>query len=61
MKVVVEIVMAAADAGLVSTREEVVSVGGTNQGADTAAIIKPVNVHNFFSVRVREILCRPRL
>ena len=60
MKVVCEIVMAAADAGLVRTDEEVISIGGTDKGADTAVVTKPVNVHNFFDLRVKEILCKPR-
>lgn len=61
MKVVCEIAMAAADAGLVRTDEEVISIGGTDTGADTSVVLKPVNVHNFFDLRVKEILCKPRL
>lgn len=61
MKVVCEIAMSAADAGILSTNEEVVSIGGTNSGADTAVVLKPVNVHDFFDLRVKEILCKPRL
>jgi len=61
MKVVCEVAMSAADAGLLRTDEEVVSIGGTNVGADTAAILKPVHVHQFFDLRVKEILCKPRL
>jgi len=54
-------VMAAADAGLVNTEEEVVSVGGSDKGADTAAIMRPVHVKDFFKLRVKEIICKPRL
>lgn len=61
MKVVCECPMAAADASLVRTDEEIISIGGTDQGADTAVILKPVNVKDFFSLRVKEILCKPRL
>ena len=53
--------MAAADAGLVRTDEEVISIGGTNTGADTAVVLRPVNVHDFFNLRIKEILCKPRL
>jgi uncharacterized protein len=60
MKVVIEIVMAAADAGLVRTDEEVISIAGSDRGADTAAIMKPVHVQDFFSLRVKEIICKPR-
>ena len=61
MKVAIEIVMAAADAGLVSTEEEVISIGGSDKGADTAAIMQPVHVKDFFNLRVKEIICKPRL
>lgn len=60
MKVVCEIALMAADAGLVSTREDIISVGGTSRGADTAVVLKPVNAHRFFDLKVREIICKPR-
>ena len=59
MKVVCEIALMAADAGLVSTDEDVISIGGTGRGADTAVVLKPVNAADFFDLRVREILCKP--
>ena len=61
MKVVCEVAMAAADAGLLRTDEEVISIGGTGKGADTAVVLRPVNVHDFFNLRIKEILCKPRL
>jgi hypothetical protein len=61
MKVALEIAAMAADAGLVRTDEEVVSIGGTGRGADTAVVLTPGNVHRFFTTRVREIICKPRL
>ena len=61
MKVVCEIAMAAADAGLLRTDKEVISIGGTDRGADTAVVLRPVNVHDFFNLRIKEILCKPRL
>lgn len=60
VKVAVEIALMAADAGLVRTGEEVISVAGTDHGADTAAVITPVNTQRFFDLRVREIICKPR-
>ncbi|HLE81503.1 MAG TPA: pyruvate kinase alpha/beta domain-containing protein [Dehalococcoidia bacterium] len=60
MKVAVEIAMMAADAGLARTDEEVVSIAGTDHGADTAVVLAPVNTPHFFNMRVREILCKPR-
>jgi hypothetical protein len=59
-KVACEIVLMAADAGLISTNEEVISIGGTASGADTALVIKPANTHDFFELKVREVLCKPR-
>lgn len=61
MKVVCEIAVMAADAGLVRTDEEVITIGGTGHGADTAVVLTPVNSQNFFDLRVKEILCKPRL
>ena len=59
LKVTVELCLMAADAGLVRTDEDVISVGGTGQGADTAAVIQPANVSRFFDLKVRGILCKP--
>ena len=59
MKVACEIALMAADSGLVRTDEDVIAIGGTSRGADTAIVLKPVNTHNFFDLRVREILCKP--
>lgn len=61
VKVACEIVLMAADAGLVNTGEEVVAMGGTAKGADTALVIKPANVHSFFDLRIKEVICKPRL
>lgn len=61
MKVVCEIAAMAADAGLVRTDEECISIAGTGRGADTAVVIKPDYVHRLFDTRVKEIICKPRL
>jgi len=60
MKVTCEISMMAADAGLVSTDEEVIAIAGTDRGADTAIVLRPVNTRHFFDLKVKEILCKPR-
>lgn len=59
MKVVCEITMMAADAGLIRTDEDVVAIAGSNRGADTAVVLRPVNSTNFFDLDVKEILCKP--
>ena len=61
MKVVIECPMAAMDAGLLQPDEEIISMGGSNRGVDTAVTLKPVHVKDFFSLRINEILCKPRL
>jgi hypothetical protein len=60
MKVAIEVSLMAADAGLISPDEEVIAIGGTARGADTAIVVKPAHAHNAFSLRVKEIICKPR-
>jgi len=59
MKVVCEIAVMAADGGLVRTDEDVIAIGGTGRGADTAVVLRPVNSGDFFDLKVKEILCKP--
>ena len=61
MKVVCEIAVMAADGGLVHTDEDVIAIGGTGRGADTAVVLRPVNSSSFFDLKVKEILCKPHL
>ncbi|MBN2030416.1 hypothetical protein JW824_09245 [bacterium] len=58
-KVAVEIALMAADSGLIQTDKDIIAVGGTNHGADTALVIKPSNVGRFFDLRIRGFLCKP--
>jgi hypothetical protein len=59
VKVACEIALMAADAGLVRTDEDIISIAGTSRGADSAIVLTPVNTHNFFDLKVKEILCKP--
>lgn len=59
-KVAVECMMMAADAGLLDMEHEVISIAGTNDGADTSLVLKPVYSHEFFSLKVHEIIAMPR-
>lgn len=59
-KVACEIALMAADAGLIRTDKEVISIGGTASGADTALVVKPAHTHDFFELKVKEVLCKPR-
>jgi hypothetical protein len=60
VKVAIEIAIMAADAGFVSTEKEVIAIGGTGRGVDSAIVIKPANVQNFFDIQILEIICKPR-
>jgi len=60
MKVACEISMMAADGGLARTDEDAIAIGGTGRGADTAVVLTPANSSNFFDLRIKEILCKPR-
>jgi hypothetical protein len=59
-KVAVEVAVMAADAGAL-TGADIVAIGGSSHGADTALVLKPAHQNNFFDLRVREIVCKPRL
>ncbi len=60
LKVCVEISVMALDAGLVPYGEEIIAVGGSSRGADTACIIVPSHANTFFDTVVKEIICMPR-
>jgi hypothetical protein len=60
MKVVIEISVMAADAGMVDVNEDVLVIAGSGRGADYAVILKPVYSNDFFDLKVKEILCKPR-
>jgi hypothetical protein len=61
LKVACEITLMAADAGLIRTDEDVIALGGTGRGLDTAIVLKPAHTQDFFELLVREIICKPRL
>ena len=60
MKVAVEIVVMAADAGLLNMKKEVLAVAGTGEGADTAIVVMPAYSTDFFDLKVREVIAMPR-
>jgi hypothetical protein len=57
-KVAVEVSIMAADAGKLSGND-VVAIGGSGRGADSALILKPANQSDLFEMRIREIVCKP--
>ena len=58
-KVAVEVAVMAADAGMLSGND-IIAIGGTGKGADAALVIKPAHMNNFFDLRIRETICKPR-
>jgi len=50
----------AADAGLIRAGEQVIAIGGSGRGADSAIVLKASNTHTFFETRVLEVICKPR-
>ena len=59
LKVGVEIALMCADAGLVRTDEDVLTIAGTGGGSDTALIIKPSNAHTCLDLRIKQIIAKP--
>jgi hypothetical protein len=59
MKVCVEMAAMAADGGHLGPRDAIFAAG-TGQGADTAAVIRPAPSNQFFDIKVRRILAKPR-
>ena len=49
----------AADAGLIPTDRDVIAIGGSGRGADTALRILPTNASRFFELRIREVIAKP--
>ena len=60
-KVAIEVALMAADAGLVRTDEDIISVGGTAKGVDAALVLQPANSSRFFDLKVKEVICKPAM
>jgi hypothetical protein len=58
-KVAVEVAIMAADAGALSG-EDIISIGGSSKGSDTALVLRPANQSDLFDLRIRETICKPR-
>ena len=61
IKVGVEISIMSADAGMIKTGCQVIAIGGTISGADSAMVLTPANSHNFLNTVIHEIIAKPRL
>jgi len=67
LKVAVEVVLSAVSCGFIKPYKDVIGVGGSGEGADTAAIIRATYPPQIFSkdkkkkLEVREIIAMPRV
>ena len=59
-KVCAEIGIMLADAGLVPVGEEIIAIGGTGSGLDTAVVMTPENMTAVFDMRFHEVIAMPR-
>jgi len=59
-KVAVELALIAAQEKVMPIGTEVLSLGGTGKGLDTALTILPARSDKFDDLEVREVLCKPR-
>ncbi|MCE5214244.1 MAG: hypothetical protein LLF83_05940 [Methanobacterium sp.] len=60
VKVCVEISIMAADGGLIPTDSEIIAIGGTGKGVDTAVVLTAAHQGNFFDLKIHEIIAMPR-
>lgn len=58
-KVCVETAIMALDAGLIPYGEDIIAIGGTVNGADSAVILRPAHANNVLDTKIREIICKP--
>lgn len=60
-KVAVETSIMALEAGVLEAGSEVIAIAGTDEGADTAIVIRPAFARLVKDLRICEILCKPRI
>lgn len=59
-KVCVEITIMAADSHLVPmNRSDIIAIGGSGGGADTAWVVTPAHSNNFFDLKLKKLICKP--
>ena len=59
VKVCVEIVLMATDAGLLTPGEKVIAMAGTGLGADTALVMQAASSQHLKHLRILEMICKP--
>lgn len=58
-KVCVECSVMALDAGMIPYGEEIIALGGSLRGVDTALILKPAHADSIFDTQINEYICKP--
>lgn len=61
VKVSTEISIMALDGGLIAEDTDIIAVGGTGGGLDTAVVIRPAHAQKIFDTKIQEIICKPYL
>lgn len=59
VKVAVEVAVMALDAGLIPYGEEIIAIGGTGRGVDSAVVIRPDYSANILNTHIAEVICKP--
>ena len=59
MKVCVEITLMAANGGKIPLDQDIIAIGGTDIGADTAIVIRPSTSLKFENLQIKEVICKP--
>jgi uncharacterized protein len=60
LKVAVEVSIMALDGGVIPYGEDIIAIGGTGNGADTAIIVRPSHASSLLDYKIKEIICKPR-
>jgi hypothetical protein len=60
VKVCVEVSTMALDGGMIPYGEDIIAIGGSGRGADSAIIIRPAHSANILETKIKEIICKPR-
>jgi uncharacterized protein len=59
IKVALEVVLMATEAGMVEQGAKVIGIGGSSKGADAAIVVRAASPETIKSLWVHEILCKP--
>lgn len=60
VKVCVEVSTMALDGGMIPYGEDIIAIGGSGRGADSAVILRPAHSSSILETKIKEIICKPR-